>query len=60
MDNKKTIIDALTAFAEEQWLRGMDKLMFSDSLREWIAKAVVQIKNVEDLRKELNPTCICY
>ena len=57
MGNQKTVIDVLTAFAEEKWPRGMDKLMFSDSLRVQIAKAMVQIENVKDLRKELNPIC---
>ena len=57
MGNQKTVIDVLTAFAEEKWPRGMDKLMFSASLREQIAKAAVQIENVEDLCKELNPIC---
>ena len=35
----------------------MDELMFSDSLRKQIAKAAVQIENIKDLCRELNPTC---
>ena len=41
MSNQKVVINVLIAFAEEQWPRGIDELMFSDSLREQIAKAAV-------------------
>lgn len=56
MGSQKVVIEALTTFAKQKWPCSIDELIFSNSLREQIAKAAVQIKNIKNLYKKLNLT----
>ncbi len=57
MLNQDACKAALTDFAISKWLYGMDELMFSSILRQRLASVVAQIVSIDDLRKELSPTC---